>query len=182
MKVLEIGAGHLPKAKYIPGWEEAEILTLDADKQHKPDILADAGEIPEEWYGKFDGVLASHVLEHFGYWESVAILEHWGQALKEEGELHIIVPSLEWVGRAVLSEQLPMSVFPHLFGGHETEWNGHKSMFTMRLLRNYVERAGFGTVAARTGLYAIMVTDEHGKEHKMQAEEHYVKAIKIAVA
>ena len=181
MKVLEIGAGPLPKAEHVPGWEGAEIHTLDADKKYKPTILCDAGDIPGKHWGQYDGVLASHVLEHFGYWESVKILKHWGELLKEGGQLHIIVPSLEWVARATLSENMPLSVFPHLFGGYTNDWQAHKMMFTMRLLRKYMEEAGFGVDRAKTAPYRLVVTDSDGNEHTMEAEEHYVRGIKRAI-
>ena len=174
MKVLEIGAGGLPKAQIIPGWEEAEIETLDMDKQWKPTYLCDAFDIPEELAGQYDGVLASHVLEHFGWWETEDILVSWAKLLKPEGELHIVVPSLEWAGRAILSESIPLCLMPHLFGGHDTEWNGHKSMFHMRTLRYQMELAGLHVERARTGAYKISVYDGEGKKHIMPAEEHYV--------
>ena len=61
-RVLEIGAGPKPQANlFFPG---ATVETMDADAQYKPTYLNDAETIPQELYGKFDVVFASHVLDH----------------------------------------------------------------------------------------------------------------------
>src|SRR5689334_24993695 len=99
--ILEIGANLKPQAQFIPGWENAKILTMDVDEKMNPDILGDAADMPPELYDKLDGLLASHVLEHFSYWKTDNILSGWLKCVKEGGEIHILVPSLEWAAREV---------------------------------------------------------------------------------
>lgn len=101
--VVEIGANVKPQAQFVPSFEGAKILTLDVDEKQNPDIIADAALMPGELHGQLDGLLASHVLEHFSYWQTENVLNGWVECLKPGGELHILVPSLEWAAREVLS-------------------------------------------------------------------------------
>lgn len=178
MLVLEIGGERTPQAHMIPGWEEAEIMTLDIDPEFSPDILSDAKDIPEEWYGKFDGVFAAHVLEHFGFWEYQQVLEEWKKLLKVGGELHIVVPSAEWAARQILSENPSWATMPHLFGSHTNEWQVHKSTYTMVLLRKAFDNLGLGVQRARTGAYQITITGGDGVGRVLKAEQHYVMGVK----
>ena len=173
LKILEIGPERRPQAHLIPGWEEAEIMSLDIDPEFDPDILADAANVPKKWFGKFDGVFASHILEHFGFWEAEKVLAHWKQLLKPGGELHVVVPSAEWAGKQLLSENPSWAIMPHLYGSHINQWQGHKSCFTMLLLRKYFDSVGLGVVRARTGPYHLQVEGQI-----MIAEQHYCMGVK----
>ncbi len=167
MEVLEIGANVKPQAQVI--FPEAKILTLDVDEKFNPDFLADAGDMPKELYGRFDGIVASHVLEHFSYWRELDILKGWVNCLKDGGELHILVPSAEWAAREVLSEKPSPALHGHMLAGQVNQWDVHLNLFTMRKLRSLFERAGLTVFRARTGEYWLHVG---GKEY--QAEQHYV--------
>jgi len=173
MKVLEIGPRRTPKAHLIPGWEEAEVLTMDVVAENEPDIVCDAREIPEELHEQFDGVLASHVLEHFGWWLGDNILVEWTKLLKSGGEMHIIVPSAEWAGRQLLAEDPSPGVLAHLYGGNDGEFDRHKTMYTMRLLRQHFSSAGLEARNANTGQYNIGV-----KNVGYVAAQHYVMGVK----
>lgn len=175
MLVLEIGAGPKPKAEIIPGWEDATIETMDADEQYEPTYLCDASNPPKELEGKFDGILASHILEHVVYWDAPRVLGEWVKMLKDDGELHIVVPSLEWAAAQALLDKPSRALFPHLFAGHVTKWDQHHSMYTMRLLRQLMESAGIATMRARTASYPIKAFGE-----VVLAEEHYVMGVKYA--
>lgn len=178
-RVLEIGGGPAPKAKLIPGWADAVIETLDADEKYHPMYLCDAAHPTPNLAGRFDGLFASHVLEHFPYRMTAEVLTEWAKLLKDGGEMHIVVPSLEWACREVLAENPNPGVIPHMFGGQTTQWDGHYVMFTMRGLRASMQRAGLNVVAARTGPYMIRVgMNPDGSDRVVEAEQHYVKAVK----
>ena len=138
--VLEIGPGPKPQANGVfPG---AKIVSMDVDEQYKPDILCNARRIPEDHKGKYDVVFASHVLEHFPWFESVNVMKEWASALKPGGELHVLVPSLDWIAKQLVSETPSRGTIPLLFGGITTQWDAHLAGFTMRTLRATFEAAG----------------------------------------
>lgn len=172
--VLEIGANAKPQAKFIPTWEGAKIITLDVDEKQSPDILADAADMPPELYGKLDGLMASHVLEHFSYWSTEKVLGGWVKCLKDGGELHLLVPSLEWAAREVLSENPSPAVYAQLYAGQVNQWDVHLTGFTMRKLRQLAEKVGINCHTARTGVYHIRV----GSLGEFEAHQHYIAGVK----
>lgn len=171
MEVLEIGANIRPQAQIL--FPDAKIVTLDVDKDLKPDIVADAGNMPEELHGRFDAILASHVLEHFQYRREQQVLQGWIDCIKDGGELHIIVPSAEWAAREVLSEKPSPALHGHMLAGQINQWDVHLNIFTMRKLRALFERLGLSVTRARTGKYAIRVGGE-----EYEAEQHYICGVK----
>lgn len=167
--VLEIGANVKPQAQYI--FPDAKILIMDIDKQQKPDIVMDAGKM--NFDEKFDAILASHVLEHFPYFDIINVLSRWKKALVKGGELHILVPSWEWSARQVLSENPTPALYGHSFAGQMNEWDIHRCMFKMKGLRDLFEMTGFSVIQANTSEYPIKVG-----ENVYQAEQHYVVGVK----
>lgn len=172
--VLEIGANAKPQAQFIEAWAGAKVITLDVDEKQKPDILADAADMPPELYEKLDGLLASHVLEHFSYWKTDAVLANWVKCLKEGGELHVLVPSLEWAAREVLSETPSPAVYAQLYAGQVNQWDVHLTGFTMRKLRQLFEKAGINVHTARTGVYHLRVANVG----EFEAMQHYIAGVK----
>lgn len=172
--ILEIGANKKPQAQYIETWKGAKLLTLDVDIEQHPDIVADAASMPKELIGKLDGLLASHVLEHFSYWKTEEVLQGWINCLKDGGEIHILVPSLEWAAREVLSEQPSPAVYAQLFAGQVNSWDVHLTGFTMRKLRSLMEKCGISVNVARTGVYHVRV----GTMGEFEALQHYVAGVK----
>lgn len=173
--ILEIGANQKPQAQYVEEWQGAKIITLDIDKKQNPDIVADAANMPQMLKGQLDGLLASHVLEHFSYWKTEEVLKGWVDCLKDGGELHILVPSLEWAAREVLSEKPSPAVYAQLFAGQVNEWDVHLTGFTMRKLRQLMDRVGIKTQVARTGVYHVRVGTA---PHEFEALQHYVAGTK----
>lgn len=169
--VLEIGAGPKPSANILfPG---CTVETLDVDPQYNPTYLHDAITMPEELYGKFDVVLASHVLEHFPWYDSLNVLTEWSKAAKIGGQVHVIVPSLEWAAEEILSGKPSKAIYGHLYAGCVTQWDVHKAGFTMQRLRALFEGARLGVFLAGSGPYPIQIL---GKV--MRAEQHYVAGMK----
>lgn len=172
--VAEIGANAKPQAQFVPSFAGAKLITLDIDVNQKPDVVADAAAMPEELYGQLDGLLASHVLEHFPYRQTVSVLEGWVKCLKDGGELHILVPSLEWAAREVLSENPSPAVYAQLYAGQVTQWDVHYTGFTMRKLRQIMEMVGINVHTATTGVYHLRV----GTLGEFEAHQHYVAGVK----
>jgi predicted SAM-dependent methyltransferase len=172
MKVLEIGPGPKPQAQDV--WPEAELITIDANPEAKATYQIDARTAPEELYGQFDHILASHVLEHFPWHQTTTVLKEWGKMLAPGGDLNIVVPSLEWAARQILSEHPSPATIPHLYAGVVNAWDVHLAGFTMRHLRVIMESSGYRVTLARSGPYTIMA-----KGSPYQAEQHFIKGVLI---
>lgn len=171
---LEIGGHPKPQAHLVPSLKDAKIIHLNTDPEQYHDILADAANIPAELHEKFDAVFASHVLEHFSYWQTNNVLEGWIKCIKPGGELHIVVPSLEWAAREVLSENPSPAVYAQLYAGQVNQWDVHYTGFTMRKLRQLFEKLGVNCHTATTGVYHIRV----GSVGEFEAHQHYVAGVK----
>lgn len=172
--VLEIGGYPKPQAHLVPGYESAKVLHLNIDPEQYHDILADAADMPPELYDKFDCVFASHNLEHYSYWDTEKVLGGWVRCLKDGGELHLLVPSLEWAAREVLSENPSPAVYAQLYAGQVNQWDVHLTGFTMRKLRQLMDKMGLACHTARTGVYHIRV----GTMGEFEAMQHYVAGVK----
>lgn len=142
-KLLDVGSG--PEggntAKFYP---KMEIVRLDVDPEVKPDILHDVTKpLPAELHGQFDGVFMSHVLEHFPWARVVTVLRNLREALVPDGEILILVPSLEWAAREILSDRPAATLQAFLYGSQHTEWQFHRSGFTLIGLRQVLRYSGF---------------------------------------
>lgn len=171
IRVLEIGAGPKPQAQVI--LPHAKIETMDVDKTYNPTYLHDAATMPEELHGVFDVVFASHVLEHFPWYQSLDVLREWRKALKVGGHLHVFVPSLEWAAEQILSEKPSKAIYGHLYAGSISQWDVHKAGFTLRGLRALFEHTPLSVVMAGSGPYPIRILGEI-----MRAEQHYVIGVR----
>lgn len=180
MRVLEIGANVLAKAHLA--FPDAEVDYLEAFEDAPRDpvmdgkkvIIGDARYLTAALNGnKYDAILASHVLEHCVWWDVDRVLSEWADCLTDDGALHIIVPSLEWAARQILSEKPSKATLPHLYSDWASPWNIHGTGFTMRLLRSKLERAGLAVVTARTVPYKLTVGDQI-----LEADEHYAVGVK----
>lgn len=167
--ILEIGANVKPQALYL--YPNDKIVIMDVDESLKPDIVMDAGKM--EYKNKFDAILASHVLEHFPYHDTIDVLKKWKDALKTDGKLHILVPSWEWTARQVLAENPSKAIWGHSFAGLTNEWDVHKCMFTMRHLRILFDKVGLDVEEAVTTKYTLMIYGE-----RMEADQHYIVGVK----
>jgi predicted SAM-dependent methyltransferase len=158
MRALDLGAGAAQVGKQI--WPECEVVTVDLDERTNPTVVADVRAVPEE-IGKFDYVLASHVLEHLGRLDALAAVQHWASFLLPGGQLHVLVPDLEWACEyVVLSSQPPtVQVLMHLFGLQTTEQEYHKWGYTAVVLRSLLQRAGLEVHRLESMPYLISTVD-----------------------
>jgi len=103
-------------------------------------------------------------------------LKNWRHVLKPGGELHLFVPSLEWVAREILDEDPSVLTLVHIFGPQNDENTFWLSGYTMRRLRVDMEDVGFAVVTAKVGYYSMVIG---GKD--VEAEQHYVVGRKVDV-
>jgi hypothetical protein len=125
--------------------------------------------------GTFDVVFSNNVLQRFSYMTILNVLKGWEECLVDGGELHVVVPSLEWACREVLHERPSPACMISLFGGQGGDGSVHMSGFTMRLLRADFEKIGLSVFRARTGPVTMTVGDV-----EMTIEQHYIAGRKGA--
>ncbi len=159
--LLDVGSGSEGTAEYF--FPNATILRLDADAEFNPDYIHDIRDpFPEETKGRFDVVFLSHVLEHIDKDLVLDTVGHLKSALKDGGELWIIVPSLEWVGHELTKDRPSPVTLAAIYGSQTNEWQYHKSGFTIWHLRSLIDKVGMIPRQAYQGPFTIV---KSGKEY-----------------
>lgn len=84
-------------------------------------------------------VRASHVLEHFGVYEIDAVLADWIRVLEPGGTIKIAVPDFD---KAIALRLSDPKWHLYIMGGQTDANDFHKTIFSEKSLRTYMERAG----------------------------------------
>lgn len=97
----------------------------------------------------FEGIYASHTLEHFTYSENKKLLKELFRILKNKACIRIVLPDL----RKYLLYYYNLFDFGEKFFKekaqsihHLTQESGHKSVWDFNILENYLEEAGFKNI------------------------------------
>ena len=161
-RILDIGSGdHSTAETFFPDISDKEIVRLDINPDHKPDVVHDiAAPLPVELVGTFDLVLALHVMEHMDRVSVVNAFKNAASALKNMGEIWVAVPSLEWACDKILSHQEGTYVQQIVFGGQADVWDYHRCGFTMRALRQMVEISGLVIKKAYQSTFTVRGEDK----------------------
>jgi hypothetical protein len=138
------------------GWEE---VTLDIDERAKPNIVGDFRDLPNELVPEksFDGIYASHVIEHVYEFEVPPLLSSFHKVAREY--IHIRTPdilacAIEMAKGKPISAMLykspagPVSIHDLMYGygphiEKVSEWYRHKCGFTEAKLSRLLKKAGF---------------------------------------
>ena len=92
-KILHVGCCREPLPSFYPSSEWYEVR-VDADiKESIIDVAADVRILPF-FNNCFDGIFASHLLEHFDSRERHPLLEEWKRVLIPGGFIYIVVPNI----------------------------------------------------------------------------------------
>jgi SAM-dependent methyltransferase len=95
-------------------------------------------EVPDE---SVDVIRASHVLEHFSFWNTVNVLQNWVSKLKPGGMLKIAVPNFEWIAQNYLDgKDIPVEWFT--LGAQSDESDFHHAIFDKEKLTEAMRLAG----------------------------------------
>lgn len=161
LSILDVGCGPkiLPKEQFAYD----VLVRLDADKDNNPDYVHDITKpLPKELLNKFDLVWMSHVLEHIDRNKVHDVTKNVSKALKNGGELWILVPSLEWSMTQFDRVKGTNTAF-HLmmYGGQQNEYDYHKAAFTLMDLRFIMEKVGL--VTRRAYQTPFLIEHEDGK-------------------
>lgn len=129
----------------------------------------EARDLPYE-DGSVDEIYASHVLEHLS-WKGVGeALNHWYKKLKPGGKVKIAVPDFKTIADSVNDENFRYMLAAAM-GGQTHEHDFHKSAFTERSLRWWMNHCGFGSIkrfepfADDTSRVAVSLCLEGTKRH-----------------
>jgi len=141
--------------------DNCRVVRFDTRPDVRPDVRCDLRAIPEQHRGRFDVVHSRHVLEHFGRYETLALVTHWATLLKPGGELVIRVPSLDHavgiLGDPEASGYARQYAFQQIYGGQRYPDDYHKNGFTKRKLS--------GLLASVPGLGSVAVVEEDGGQN-----------------
>ena len=113
----------------------------NGDYDIKPDVVADVRKLPyPDNYADF--IYAGHLLEHFRWKETKAILKEWQRVLKVGGKLCITVPDCKWGADKFAKGEIDFTSFYAMIWGQEntTEAQEHKMMYDKEWLENTVKQ------------------------------------------
>lgn len=136
-----------------------------------PDAKIDAPKnVPER--GLYDVVLSYHHLQTISHRDTNKVLQEIRYRLKEEGEFHLFVPSLEWAANQILSPNPHPLLKLHLFGNQYSKDQYNYNGFTMFELRNLLHEH-FAITHATLGNYTVEYEDKN-----VEAEQYYIRGEK----
>lgn len=91
------------------------------------------------------GVVASHVLEHFGHERTLDVLREWVRVLKPGGTLKVAVPDFDRIVH-YYQEGLDPKVESYLMGGRQDDNDHHGAIFNGQKLRGLMRLAGLSGI------------------------------------
>lgn len=139
--LLDIGAGYRP---YDDGrsW-----VHQDLNPGPHIEIVGDARSIcshPEIGPNSAQEIRACHILEHFPFSETVAVLNEWRSALVPGGMLYIEVPNLAGHIHAwIRGESTIAQLVTYIYGEQDFPGNSHYAGFDEKLLAQRLTEASF---------------------------------------
>lgn len=125
-------------------YKEDGFINIDIRTDIKTDLVCDVSRLDSFKSFSVDFILASDILEHFGWREIDDVLKEWFRVLKPEGQLYIKTPDLErWCADLIFKRKSADEIIIFLFGGQDYEENTHKSIFTKKILSEKLYSVGF---------------------------------------
>jgi predicted SAM-dependent methyltransferase len=108
----------------------------------RPDYRCDLRKLPFATK-EFDIVFSSHVLEHFERSEIGEVLNEWTRIMKDDGELRLVLPNLEWAAQHIMNKEIDGDVMNVLYGMQSYELNFHKCGFIPQTVEQLLAERGF---------------------------------------
>jgi len=150
-KILDIGSGGNPIRT-----DEGRVVTVDMRSEMNPDYRCDFRRLPMA-SEEFDIVWSSHSLEHVNRSEVEPTVTEWARVLKQDGELRLLLPNLEWAAKKLLSNgglNDPV-VLDVLYAQQTYDLDYHKTGFTPASLKALLQKIGFKHILIETPDYHI---------------------------
>jgi len=131
---LHLGCGE----KRIEGYKNIDIRYLPS-----VDIVDDIKTLKSFKEKSVDVIYASHVLEHFGRWKYMSVLQRWFELLKPSGVLRIAVPDFEQIVNFYLKTGDLKTVIAPIYGAQDYLENFHYHAWDFKSLSKDLENIGF---------------------------------------
>jgi len=113
---------HEPRTINLGAGGEYDPYELQVDLRKAPhiDFVADIRALPAEWENAFDVAKSHHVLEHFGFQETPAVLAEWYRIIKPGGILQVTLPDIQCASEAIAAGRFDTYLRGVLYGdqGH----------------------------------------------------------------
>ena len=101
-----------------------------------------------------ESLLASHIIEHFSYWEIDRVLEEWYRVVRPGGNILIITPKFAYIAHGYVEGWMDYTESrSRMFGGQDYPGNFHSTMFDSPSMGKTLEKAGFKSVQDVTSSY-----------------------------
>lgn len=139
---LNLGSGNY----LLDGW-------TNVDAYCEADVVGDVRELE---FSEVDAVNMSHLLEHFSWRETAAVLDHLHSWMRQGARLTIEVPDIERI--LALGTKHPLW-FKYVFGDQSTPGEAHLAGFTPRMLIDALTAASF-----RLGAIVRFRSEHKGRE------------------
>ena len=155
---LHLGCGTV----HLDGW-----INTDNYDLKKADVKMDATKIPLP-DGSVDELYSSHLLEHFDYFEGIAILKEWYRVLKNGGKMFLETPDLLALCHKFIeaNEDWRVRLYGAFFAYPWINGNGHKFLYTENQLRWTLGQTGFKGIVRVTPDSIYAVADRMAGEHE----------------
>lgn len=131
---LNLGA----RARAIPGF-----LNMDIDAHEGVDVVGDVADLARFEEGSVGALYASHILEHFEYHRTPAVLKEWHRVLEPGGKLYVGVPDFARAVEIYAYIGLDNWIVRFLMGDQEYKTAYHYALFDEERLEHLLKQAGF---------------------------------------
>jgi hypothetical protein len=129
---------------YLEGYLNVDFPDANHNVNHniKADLYID---ILEMQYEECEEIRSHHFFEHFNYFDTLALLFKWTNALKLGGKITIDLPDLEELCKAYLSADTKTKflVARYLYGSHEADWAYHINGWSKDTLSFVLQELGY---------------------------------------
>lgn len=91
-------------------------------------------------------IYACHVLEHFGRYDSIKVINEWYRVLKHNGILRIAVPNFESIVKVYSQGMDIEKIMGLLYGGQNYKYNFHYQTFDFNRLKKLLHASNFKNI------------------------------------
>ena len=120
-----------------------EFFNMDIDPHPGVDIVGDVSDLSRFADASIPAIYASHVIEHFEYHRTLAVLKEWARVLEPGGKLYIAVPDFERAVQIYGMIGLDEWIVRFLCGDQEYKTAFHYNLFDEARLTGLLKEAGF---------------------------------------